>query len=131
MDACSRPNENELTFLRNGQRTKAYWVLLIKSCYNKLHVATGGKKMTQPQVLEGTWEEILTRNGAQLAGRKVKVYIEAEDEKPAFPPNEKALAVLRQIAEMQEGMRETDGSQTDRFIREGRDGGMYCDDTTE
>jgi len=39
-----------------------------------------------------------------------------------FPPNEKALAALRQIARMQEGMRHTDGSQTDRFIREGREG---------
>jgi hypothetical protein len=44
-----------------------------------------------------------------------------------FPPNEKALAALRQIARMQEGMRHTDGSQTERLIREGRAGGMYSD----
>ena|ERR1051326_986792 len=36
--------------------------------------------MAQGQILEGTWEEILAQNAAQLAGRKVKVYIEPEDE---------------------------------------------------
>ena len=83
------------------------------------------------QVYEGTWEEILARNAAELVGRKVKIYVEAETESetPAFPPNVKALAALRQIAKMQEGMRHTDGSQTDRIIREGRDGDMYRDDT--
>ena len=92
-----------------------------------------GKNMTQPQVLEGTWEEILARNAAQLAGRKVKIYVEADEDMdtPAFPPNEKALAALRQIARMQEGMRHTDGSQTERIIREGRDRGMYRDDAIE
>ena len=44
-------------------------------------------------------------------------------------PNEKALAALRKIARMQEGIRDTDGSQTDRIIREGRAGGMYDDFT--
>lgn len=90
--------------------------------------------MAQPQVLEGQWEEILAHNSAQLAGRRVKVYIEpdaAVAALPAFPPNEKALAALRQIARMQEGKRETDGSQTERFIREGRAGGMYHDSTPE
>ena len=49
-----------------------------------------GKNMAQPQVLEGTREEILTHNAAHLAGRKVKVYIEAEEDidTPASPPNE-------------------------------------------
>jgi hypothetical protein len=92
-----------------------------------------GNNMAQPQILEGIWEEILTHNAAQLAGRMVKIYFDAEDERdaPTFPPNEKALAALRQIAKMKEGMRETDGSQTDRIIREGRAGGMYSDDATE
>jgi len=40
-------------------------------------------------------------------------------------PNEKALAALRDIAEMKKGMQESDGSQTERIIREGRDGAMY------
>lgn len=84
--------------------------------------------MTQPQVLEGQWEEILSRNSAQLAGRRVKVYIEpdqAEPVPPAFPPNEQALAMLRDLVKLQEGMKETDGSQTDRLLREARAGGLY------
>jgi len=90
--------------------------------------------MAQPQVLEGQWEEILARNSAQLAGRRVKVYIEpdaVEAAPPAFPPNEQALAMLRELVKLQEGMRETDGSQTERFIREGRDGRMYGLEPTE
>lgn len=42
-------------------------------------------------------------------------------------PNEKALTALRRIAALQEGMRYTDGSQTNKIVREGRDGGMYSD----
>ncbi len=40
-------------------------------------------------------------------------------------PNEKALATLRDIAKLKEGMRETDGSQTDQMLRGGRAGAMY------
>lgn len=35
-------------------------------------------------------------------------------------PNEKALATLRDIAKLKEGMPETDGSQTDQMLRDGR-----------
>jgi hypothetical protein len=87
-----------------------------------------GRNMTQPQVLEGQWEEILARNDAQLAGRKVKITIEPDEAVstvPAFPPNEQALAMLYDLVKLQEGMRETDGSLTDRLLREARAGGMY------
>jgi len=40
-------------------------------------------------------------------------------------PNEEALATLRDIAKLKEGMPETDGSQTDQMIRAGRAGAMY------
>ncbi len=40
-------------------------------------------------------------------------------------PNEKALAALRDIAVLKAGMPETDGSQTDQMLREGRAGMMY------
>ena len=43
----------------------------------------------------------------------------------ASAPNEKALAALRDIAEIKKGMPETDGSQTDQMLREGRAGAMY------
>jgi hypothetical protein len=40
--------------------------------------------MSEPHVLEGRWEEILSHNAAQLAGRYVRVYIEPEkEEEPA------------------------------------------------
>lgn len=84
--------------------------------------------MTQLQVLEGQWEEILARNSDQLAGRWVKIYIEPDETAPvpsSFPPNEQALAMLRDLEKLQEGMKETDGSQTDRLLREARMGRMY------
>lgn len=40
-------------------------------------------------------------------------------------PNEQALATLRDIAKLKEGMPETDGSQTDQMLREGRAGAIY------
>jgi len=40
-------------------------------------------------------------------------------------PNEEALATLRDIAKLKEGMSETDGSQTDQMLRDGRAGAMY------
>ncbi len=46
-------------------------------------------------------------------------------------PNQAGLAVLRRIAEMKKGMPESDPSQTDRIIREGRAGAMYGDSPTE
>ena len=41
------------------------------------------------------------------------------------PPNEEALATLRDIAKLKEGMPETDGSQTDQMLRTGRAGAMF------
>jgi hypothetical protein len=82
----------------------------------------------QAKVYEGQWEEILARNGAELAGQRVKVYVEPDQDQPiaaAGPPNEQALAMLRDPAKLKEDMKETDGSQTDRLLREARAGGMY------
>ena len=49
-------------------------------------------------------------------------------EPPVLTQNERGLAVLRKIAALQEGAGYTDGSQTDRIIRDARGGGMYSDD---
>ena len=84
-------------------------------------------------------EALATQNGQNIeivANNLFSQAVESVDqngikEATVFPPNEKALAALRQIAQMQEGMRHTDGSQTDRLIREGRAGGMYRDDATK
>ena len=89
--------------------------------------------MEQPQMLEGTWEEILTRNAAQLAGRKVKVYIEAEEKAtvPASAPNEQMLAILSQIEQSHKDRAFTDGSDTDGLVRQARAGAMFGYDARE
>lgn len=61
-------------------------------------------------------------------GDEVQVILNHSGVEPqAVTPNEKASAALRRIATLQEGARRTDSSQTDRIIREGREGGMYSD----
>lgn len=47
------------------------------------------------------------------------------------PPNLKALAALKEIAERQKDRPYTDGSDTLRLLREGRDGAMYGYDSAE
>ena len=49
----------------------------------------------------------------------------------AIKPNEKALAALRKIAERHRNRPFTDGSETQRLIREARSGAMYDNDRTE
>lgn len=60
-------------------------------------------------------------------GEAVSVRVERDEPVPVGPPNERALAALRQIAEIVKDMPKTDGSQTDRILREGRSGAMYGD----
>lgn len=80
------------------------------------------------QILEGQWEEIVSRNGSHLSGRRVRIDIEPDIDVNAphtILPNVQALAMLRDLVKLQEGMKETDGSQTDRLLREARAGGLY------
>ena len=82
------------------------------------------------QVLEGTWEEI-TKHAKSLVGRKVRVTI-LDDEPAAKPkPNEKALAVIRKVAERQKNMRETGGESSVDIIRRARAGEMFGDESDE
>ena len=60
-------------------------------------------------------------------GQEIEINIE-ETAGLAVKPNSRMLAALDEIARRQEGRRHTDGSQTDRFIREGRAGKMYGPD---
>ena len=48
--------------------------------------------MSQPLVLEGTWEEILSRNTAELTGHYVRIYIDPET--PATETLEAAMSRL-------------------------------------
>lgn len=82
--------------------------------------------------IQSKLEALAIQNGLAIeiiANNLIQQGIEkADTEVLVFPPNVKALAALRKIAAMQAGMRQTDGSQTERIIREGRAGGMYRDD---
>ncbi len=60
-----------------------------------------------------------------------EIGIDLEESRPSVKPNERLLAVLRDIAELTKDMPETDGSRTDRIIREGREGAMYGCDSAE
>lgn len=72
------------------------------------------------QVLEGTWEEI-ARHGDELGGKRVRLTV-LEDE-PI--PNKAMLTALRDVDEIQKGMRLTSGEDTQALLREAREGGMY------
>lgn len=72
------------------------------------------------QVLEGTWEEI-ARHAHELGGKRVRLTVFEEDPLP----NEAMLAALRDVDEIQKGMRLTSGEDTKAILREAREGGMY------
>ncbi|MDQ3063072.1 MAG: hypothetical protein M3R14_09460 [Acidobacteriota bacterium] len=80
------------------------------------------------QVLEGTWEEI-TKHAKSLVGRKVRLTI--LDEEPMPKSNEKALEVIRKVAERQKNMRETGGESSVEIIRRGRAGEMFGNESSE
>ncbi|MEO7719407.1 MAG: hypothetical protein ABIY70_24660 [Capsulimonas sp.] len=57
-----------------------------------------------------------------------EIGIDLEEAGPEPKPNERLLAALRDITELTKDLPETDGSKTDRIVREGREGAMYgCD----
>jgi hypothetical protein len=87
--------------------------------------------MAQPRVIEGTWDELAAHAEELRAYPKLTLIVPPVEETSQVAPNEKALAALREIARRQEGRRHTDGSQTERIIREGRAGAMYGDDPSE
>lgn len=72
------------------------------------------------QVLEGTWEEIAA-HADEFAGKRLRVTMIEE----ARHPNYAMFEALRKAAELQAGMRFTDGSDTQKMLREARAGGMY------
>ena len=81
----------------------------------------------ESSTIEGTWEEI-QQHGSRLAGHRLRVTVlDAEnniDEKQS-QPNRKMSEALRKIKAGQKNMRFTDGSKTQKILREGRDGGMF------
>jgi hypothetical protein len=86
--------------------------------------------MAQAQVYEGTPEQLVKHLNRLPNTNKYKMTVTPEEATP-IAPNEQALSMLRDIARMKENMKETDGSETDRLLREARSGAMYGVDPTE
>ncbi len=77
------------------------------------------------RTIEGIWEDV-ARHAEELKGRRVRVTV-FEDE--AAPPNEKALRIIRKVAEKQKEMRYTSGAETQTILRNARNGEMFGDNT--
>jgi len=60
------------------------------------------------------------------AGDRVSILVEMDEEPTSeVVPNYAMLKALAEIAEITKDMKGSDGAETDRMIREARDGGMY------
>lgn len=66
-------------------------------------------------------------------GEEVMISVERNGIEAAatFPPNEKGLAAMREIAERQKGLRHTDDTNSLKLLHEARAGAMYDYDPTE
>ena len=66
-------------------------------------------------------------------GEEVSVSVERNgvEATTTFPPNEKGLAAMREIAERQKGLRHTDDTNSLKLLHEARAGAMYGYDPTE
>ncbi|MBI1760151.1 MAG: hypothetical protein HYR56_01825 [Acidobacteria bacterium] len=73
------------------------------------------------QIFEGTWEEVAT-HADEFAGKHVRLTVVEET-----PPSsiQARLEVLRQIDELRKEMPMTDGSDSQRMLREARAGAMW------
>ena len=86
--------------------------------------------MAQAHVYQGTPEQLVKHLNRLPNTNKYKMTVTQEEE-TSIAPNEQAFAMLRDIARMKENMKETDGSETDRLLREARSGAMYGAAPTE
>ena len=86
--------------------------------------------MVEARVYEGTPEQLVQHLNRLPNTVKYKMTV-TQDEANTVAPNEHALSMLRDIARMKEGMKETDGSETDLLLREARSGAMFGVKPTE
>lgn len=73
-------------------------------------------------VFEGTWDEIL-KHATEFNGRRLRVTVLSNEQKPQ--PNRKMMEIMEKVKEKQKDMRFTDGSQTQKILREARSGAMF------
>ena len=88
------------------------------------------ENMAQPHVYQGTPEQLIKHLDRLPHTNKYKMMVTPEEASP-IAPNEQALAMLRDIARMKENMKASDGSETDRLLRQARAGAMYGANPTE
>lgn len=86
--------------------------------------------MARAQMYEGTPAQLIKHLNRLPDAVKYKMTV-TPNEATAVAPNRRALAMLRDIARLKENMKETDGSETDRLLREARAGAMYGDSAAE
>ena len=79
------------------------------------------------QVLEGTWEEIIG-HAPELSGRRVRVTILLDEPGQS---NRAMLDAMQKIAARNQDKPLTSGEDTQRLLREARDGGMFGYDADE
>ena len=90
--------------------------------------------MAQQQIFEGTGAEIANLVGKLSRWKRYRlVEIEESQNVPAPKPTENfaMIAALQEIAERQKGRRDTDGSQTDQILRDGRAGAIWGHELVE
>ena len=92
--------------------------------------------MTQ-YIHEGTPQQLAEWLGHLPNEKRYRVVVEEPETEEGgassfqAKPNEGMLAALHEIAERQKGRRHTDGSETDRLLREGRAGAMWDREASE
>ncbi len=90
--------------------------------------------MSQQQIFEGTGAEIANLVGKLSRWKRYRlVEIEESQNVPDPKPTENLamIAALQEIAERQKGHRDTDGSQTDQILRDGRAGAIWGHELVE
>ncbi len=83
---------------------------------------------------EGTPQQLAAWIGQLPDQKRYKIVAVEEEEATSSlqtSPNEGMIAALREIAQRRSGQRHTDGSETDRLLREARAGAMWGQETSE
>ena len=78
---------------------------------------------------EGTPQELAPYLAQHPTGRFRLIELNADEEQTVAPDRD-VLTMLREIATLKVGMTPTDGTETDRLLREARAGAMYGDDSS-
>ncbi len=76
------------------------------------------------QIYEGTWQDIVA-HADEFEGKQLRVTVVETSPLPPSSLIQARLEVLRQIEELQRDMPMTDGSDTQRRLREARAGAMW------